>query len=877
MANEFKHKSVGSELSQTEFESTGGHVFDSQAIGDIPYASSTTQLSRLGIGGTGAVLTVTGGIPAWDTTWTPTGDLIPATDDSYDLGSASAAWQDLFLEGDITLTDAGTLATSAGGLTVTSAAAATWSTSAGALTITSAAAATWSTAAGALTLNGTGGVVLQEGGAAIISISDARAVTTANTASIALDASGVIELNSSGGALSIGNDNVDQTVNIATAGTRTLNIGIGDGTDVTTTLVKGTLSVGVDDAGYDVIFYGDAASANMTWDTSEDDLILNGAARIVIPDGQLVLASTAVSSTAAELNVLDGLARGSVIYGNASAATTALAVGSANTVLISNGTDIAWGSITVLGTIATGVWEGTDVGVAHGGTGVSTLLANAVLTGNGASAIQAESTLLFSSNKLIPTASAHDAAGAVLTMSAGATTAGTSNNQAGGALTFQGGQGKGSGAGGNIVFQTANAAGSGSSLNALATALTLSDDLSAAFAGAVTVAGNLTVNGTTTTVDTATLAVEDPLIALASGNNAADALDIGFYGLYDTSGSLDLYAGLFRDADDSGKWKLFKDLQAAPVATVNVSGTGYAVGTLVATLEGNAATATALATTRAIAVAGDVTGTADFDGTAAISITTTNAAASVDFAHIQNVAANSILGRNANSSGVLSEIALATTTILIGDGTGFTAAALSGDATMTNAGVVTVASAAADFAVVDDLSLTSDSAVFNMGAGNDFTITHDGTTGATLSGTPLVVDSLEASALVNDTYSGLVLGFISNGTIAIGQAVYVHTADGRVALAQANAVGTMPAIGVAVTGASDGGAIKILVHGIYNDSDGFGGAQDEGDTMYVSENTAGLVTATIPDADGEFVQVMGMAVGPRDVYINPSLDIIERA
>ena len=67
------------------------------------------------------------------------------------------------------------------------------------------------------------------------------------------------------------------------------------------------------------------------------------------------------------------------------------------------------------------------------------------------------------------------------------------------------------------------------------------------------------------------------------------------------------------------------------------------------------------------------------------------AAASVDFALIQNVAANSILGRNANSSGVLSEVALATTQILIGDGTGFTAAALSGDVTMTNAGVVTIA------------------------------------------------------------------------------------------------------------------------------------------------------------------------------------------
>ena len=57
--------------------------------------------------------------------------------------------------------------------------------------------------------------------------------------------------------------------------------------------------------------------------------------------------------------------------------------------------------------------------------------------------------------------------------------------------------------------------------------------------------------------------------------------------MYDTSGSQDLYAGLFRDANDSGKFKLFKDLQVEPTTTVNTSGTGYAVGTLVSNLEGN--------------------------------------------------------------------------------------------------------------------------------------------------------------------------------------------------------------------------------------------------------------------------------------------------
>lgn len=86
------------------------------------------------------------------------------------------------------------------------------------------------------------------------------------------------------------------------------------------------------------------------------------------------------------------------------------------------------------------------------------------------------------------TAAAHDAAGPALTISAGDTTAGTSNNQVGGAVTIQGGQGKGSGAGGDIIFQTANAGSSGSSLNALATALTISDDLSSTFAGNISIA-----------------------------------------------------------------------------------------------------------------------------------------------------------------------------------------------------------------------------------------------------------------------------------------------------------------------------------------------------------------------------------------------------
>jgi len=70
--------------------------------------------------------------------------------------------------------------------------------------------------------------------------------------------------------------------------------------------IDNTVTVGVNDQGYDVKLFGDTASAFMLWDTSADDLILSGAAGLIVPDGQLTLASTAITSTAAELNLLDG-------------------------------------------------------------------------------------------------------------------------------------------------------------------------------------------------------------------------------------------------------------------------------------------------------------------------------------------------------------------------------------------------------------------------------------------------------------------------------------------------------------------------------------------------------------------------------------------
>ena len=98
----------------------------------------------------------------------------------------------------------------------------------------------------------------------------------------------------------------------------------------------------------------------------------------------------------------------------------------------------------------------------------------------------------------------------------------------------------------------------------------------------LTVSGDLIVLGNATTLNTATLTVEDPLVKFGNAN-PSDALDIGFFGEYVNSGTK--FAGLFRDASDSGKFKLFNDLTTSPTGNV-VSVADYTIASLVANLTG---------------------------------------------------------------------------------------------------------------------------------------------------------------------------------------------------------------------------------------------------------------------------------------------------
>lgn len=100
----------------------------------------------------------------------------------------------------------------------------------------------------------------------------------------------------------------------------------------------------------------------------------------------------------------------------------------------------------------------------------------------------------------------------------------------------------------------------------------------------VTVAGNLTINGTSTIVNSTTVTIDDVLLKLADGN-VANSVDVGVYGEY-VEEATTKYAGNFRDASDSNIFKFFTGLETEPGTTVNTSGTGYTVATILANITG---------------------------------------------------------------------------------------------------------------------------------------------------------------------------------------------------------------------------------------------------------------------------------------------------
>ena len=81
-----------------------------------------------------------------------------------------------------------------------------------------------------------------------------------------------------------------------------------DAVDIDGTVqIDGVTTFGVDDTGVDVKFFGATSGAYLLWDESADKLLTAGSTTIDIVKDKLLIGSTAVTTTAAELNILDGV------------------------------------------------------------------------------------------------------------------------------------------------------------------------------------------------------------------------------------------------------------------------------------------------------------------------------------------------------------------------------------------------------------------------------------------------------------------------------------------------------------------------------------------------------------------------------------------
>jgi cytoskeletal protein CcmA (bactofilin family) len=86
-----------------------------------------------------------------------------------------------------------------------------------------------------------------------------------------------------------------------------------DAVDVDGTVqIDGATTFGVDDTGVDVKFFGATSGAYLLWDESADKLLTAGGAVVDIVKDKLLIGGTAVTTTAAELNVLDAVTGGTV-------------------------------------------------------------------------------------------------------------------------------------------------------------------------------------------------------------------------------------------------------------------------------------------------------------------------------------------------------------------------------------------------------------------------------------------------------------------------------------------------------------------------------------------------------------------------------------
>lgn len=132
--------------------------------------------------------------------------------------------------------------------------------------------------------------------------------------------------------------------------------------------------------------------------------------------------------------------------------------------------------------------------------------------------------------------------------------------------------------------------------------------------GNIVLTGSLVITGEATSISTQSLAVEDTIINLGTGN-ITDTLDIGFAGKYG-NGSSNVYAGIVRDAT-SKDFFVFQEYALLPNNDINTLDGSFQLATLKANFSGNVSSENILVTqlnagnvnlTSGLTLTGDATG-----------------------------------------------------------------------------------------------------------------------------------------------------------------------------------------------------------------------------------------------------------------------------
>ena len=237
----------------------------------------------------------------------------------------------------------------------------------------------------------------------------------------------------------------------------------------------------------------------------------------------------------------------------------------------------------------------------------------------------------------------------------------------------------------------------------------IEDSIVSQSGGTLFVTGNLDVSGTTTTIDSTTVAIGDNMMKYAK-DNTSNVSDIGWYGVINDG--TEKYSGMWYDASTGTTTPKF----VLGIATTEPAGTGTIAtsGVLVADLEGNADTATTWETARDLSLTGDVTATiSSVNGSANASGAATIANDAVTYAKIQNVAANNVfLGNDNGTNQTVQELSVADAKALLdltGTNSGDQTITLTGDVTGSGTGsfAATIANNSVTFAKMQDVATST--------------------------------------------------------------------------------------------------------------------------------------------------------------------------